>query len=225
MHEGRLPHRGFIVREMLLVGLNDMSNDLPVRRLPIRLKGDDRRVILRPFVMSNGRVRTLFDRLDAMAEGETGRLLTEVKASFCRSAPGSTATFTEHFGSALELTGWKGIGPNRRSIWPARTLTMEYAVDSAALFNPSIVPHPDQSRLWPRLRAFPDELRATGEGHVSSIVFRTGTYSTVSRSTSIRCPSSFSRSRVAPDRSYERALFTPKARRNRPSTATSSNGS
>ena len=51
-------------------------------------------------------------------------------------------------------------------------LTMEYAVDSAALFNPSIVAHPDQSDLPTGAVRFLMSLRATGEGHVSSIVFR-----------------------------------------------------
>ena len=53
-------------------------------------------------------------------------------------------------------------------------LMEEYAVEAAALFNPSIVPHHDQSGL-PRgaLRVLLS-LRAVGEGHVSSIVFRVG---------------------------------------------------
>jgi predicted GH43/DUF377 family glycosyl hydrolase len=52
--------------------------------------------------------------------------------------------------------------------------TKEYAIESAALFNPSIVPHPDQSHLKKDSLRFIMSLRATGEGHVSSIVFRSG---------------------------------------------------
>ena len=52
--------------------------------------------------------------------------------------------------------------------------TKEYAIESAALFNPSIVPHPDQSHLKKGSLRFVMSLRATGEGHVSSIVFRSG---------------------------------------------------
>jgi predicted GH43/DUF377 family glycosyl hydrolase len=51
---------------------------------------------------------------------------------------------------------------------------MEYSIESAALFNPSIVPHPDQSQLDKGSLRFIMSLRATGEGHVSSIVFRSG---------------------------------------------------
>ena len=52
--------------------------------------------------------------------------------------------------------------------------TKEYSIESAALFNPSIVPHPDQSHLKKGSLRFVMSLRATGEGHVSSIVFRSG---------------------------------------------------
>jgi hypothetical protein len=51
---------------------------------------------------------------------------------------------------------------------------MEYSIESAALFNPSIVPHPDQSHLKKGSLRFIMSLRATGEGHISSIVFRSG---------------------------------------------------
>jgi len=50
----------------------------------------------------------------------------------------------------------------------------EYSLEAAALFNPSIVPHPDQSDLPPDTLRFVLSLRATGEGHISSITFRTG---------------------------------------------------
>ncbi|MDA3853604.1 MAG: glycoside hydrolase family 130 protein, partial [Bacteroidales bacterium] len=52
--------------------------------------------------------------------------------------------------------------------------TMEYALESAALFNPSIMPHPDQSGVPEGGLRLIMSLRATGEGHISSIVFRSG---------------------------------------------------
>ncbi|MDT8299473.1 MAG: glycosidase, partial [Spirochaetaceae bacterium] len=50
----------------------------------------------------------------------------------------------------------------------------EYSVEAAALFNPSIVKHPDQSSLTDGALRFVMSLRAVGEGHISSIEFRTG---------------------------------------------------
>src|SRR5579863_5116282 len=50
----------------------------------------------------------------------------------------------------------------------------EYSFEAAALFNPSIVPHPDQSGVPEGGRRFILSLRAVGEGHVSSLTFRSG---------------------------------------------------
>ena len=52
--------------------------------------------------------------------------------------------------------------------------TAEYSVEAAALFNPSIVPHPDQIGVARGSQRFVMSFRATGEGHVSSIEFRSG---------------------------------------------------
>jgi predicted GH43/DUF377 family glycosyl hydrolase len=186
------------------------SNDLPVRRLPIRLEGDDRRVILRPFVMSHGRVRTLFERLHAMPEDAVIKLLAEVTSSFADRHIKLVESFEEHFRIGVELTGWNRPWSKAREDLAGAYMTMEYAVDSAALFNPSIVPHPDQSGLPAGAVRFLMSLRATGEGHVSSIVFRTGTISTDLQVNIDPLPKKLSRSRVAPDRSYERALFARK---------------
>src|SRR4030095_2881299 len=51
----------------------------------------------------------------------------------------------------------------------------EYSFEAAALFNPSIVDHPDQSAAPPGGRRLILSVRAVGEGHISSLTFRTGT--------------------------------------------------
>lgn len=50
----------------------------------------------------------------------------------------------------------------------------EYSFEAAALFNPSIIAHPDQSALQSGERRVIVSLRAVGEGHVSSLTFRSG---------------------------------------------------
>ena len=65
------------------------------------------------------------------------------------------------------------LSDNRRLLLGAY-FTGEYAIESAALFNPSIVPHPDQTNLEQGDLRFILSLRAVGEGHISSIEFRTG---------------------------------------------------
>src|SRR5699024_1690884 len=82
-------------------------------------------------------------------------------------------TFINHFNTVRHY-----IPPETRNFSEGQQLligayfTMEYAVESAALFNPSIVPHPDQSQLPEGSLRFIMSLRAVGEGHISSLVFR-----------------------------------------------------
>jgi hypothetical protein len=88
--------------------------------------------------------------------------------------------------------------------------THEYSPESAALFNPSIVPHPDQSGLPRGALRFVMSLRATGEGHISSITFRTGVVSAQHRITlTPPVPFVMEPERV-PNAAYDKGLFAHK---------------
>jgi len=88
--------------------------------------------------------------------------------------------------------------------------THEYSLEAAALFNPSIVPHPDQSDLPPGSLRFILSLRATGEGHISSITFRTGFLDAVGN-VAINTPTRYCLEPAqVPNASYEKALFDRK---------------
>lgn len=86
----------------------------------------------------------------------------------------------------------------------------EYSPESAALFNPSIVPHPDQSGLPDGALRFILSLRATGEGHISSITFRVGAVSAQHRITLTPPAPYLTEPERAPSALYEKALFTRK---------------
>lgn len=70
-------------------------------------------------------------------------------------------------GNGLQLT-------DKQKLVFGSYLTKEYSVEAAALFNPSIVPHPDQGGLSPGETRFVLTLRSVGEGHISSIGFMEG---------------------------------------------------
>jgi predicted GH43/DUF377 family glycosyl hydrolase len=83
--------------------------------------------------------------------------------------------FQSRFEAAREyLISDESLSENRQLLIGAY-FTQEYALESAALFNPSMVWHPDQTGLPAGTQRFVLSLRATGEGHVSSITFRSGT--------------------------------------------------
>lgn len=88
--------------------------------------------------------------------------------------------------------------------------SLEYSLEAAALFNPSMVPHPDQSGLPAGCLRFVLSLRATGEGHVSSIVFRTGMVDGDGQ-IEINSPTRFvTAAEVHPNPSYDKQLFERK---------------
>ena len=89
-------------------------------------------------------------------------------------------------------------------------LFCEYSLESAALFNPSIVPHPDQSDLPSGALRFVLSLRATGEGHISSITFRTGIIHADYRIEVLPPAGFLTEPRQIPNPHYDKALFERK---------------
>jgi predicted GH43/DUF377 family glycosyl hydrolase len=86
----------------------------------------------------------------------------------------------------------------------------EYSIESAALFNPSITPHPDQSGVSRGALRFILSLRATGEGHISSITFRTGTISAQHRITLTPSARFAIEAERVPNAAYDKGLFAHK---------------
>ncbi len=179
-----------------------------VRRLPIRLVSDESRVIALPFIPGGGgRMRTLFERIEALDEPVVAETFTEVRAAYGDRHRDLEAVFGEHFHTASAMVGLGKGWSHLRKLLAGAYLTMEYAIESAALFNPSVVPHPDQSGVGDGAVRFIMSLRATGEGHVSSIVFRTGLIEP-SGNVAVDPPGPLlSRLRIAPDRRYLNQLF------------------
>ena len=110
----------------------------------------------------------------ALPEDRVGPLLDEVSAEFSQRHQQIRKLFLERFEQVREsLLTDEQLSEQRRLLIGSYFLA-EYSLESAALFNPSIVPHPDQTGLPPGALRFILSLRATGEGHISSITFRTG---------------------------------------------------
>jgi predicted GH43/DUF377 family glycosyl hydrolase len=184
--------------------------DVPVRRLPIHLHNDDRRVIVRPFPVSSQRVQRVFDSIDAMSDDQVSRVMVWVERAYHHRHLTLPAVLIEHYESGARLIGWQKDWSGERRLLAGAYLTMEYSVESAALFNPSICLHPDQTGMGPNAVRFIMSLRATGEGHVSSIVFRTGVINPDDTVVLDHLPPKLHRSQIAPDRSYEKVTFVRK---------------
>ncbi len=134
-----------------------------LRRLSWTLRPDPSRVLLRPFVPGDPeRVLRITQRALSLPE----QSLQEVRSRF-----GSRHRDLE---SRLERRCPVPGMPRDRAVLLGAVLSCEYAFQGAALFNPSMVPHPDQSGLPAGSLRVVMSLRAVGEGHISSLEFRSG---------------------------------------------------
>ena len=187
---------------------------LPVQRLPVRFESDDRWVITRPFLPgSEARIRNLFQRVSRLSDEEVKGIFHRVVEDFRHRHADIEAVFSRNFEAALISMGDAGEDgrlSSERRLLIGSYFSMEYSVASAALFNPSIVPHPDQTDVSPGSKRFIMSLRATGEGHVSSIVFRTGLIHP-DHTIDVDPPGPIShRARLSSDRLYIKQLFRRK---------------
>jgi predicted GH43/DUF377 family glycosyl hydrolase len=184
---------------------------LKVERLPVTFTSDIRRVITRFFDPGGeARIRSVVERVTRLSGGQIERLLDDVFLKFRSRHVNIVSVLEESFDTAMTLLGESPDLSHNGRLLIGAYLTAEYSIESAALFNPSIVPHHNQHNIPDGAVRFIMSLRATGEGHVSSIVFRTGV---ITREHEIQidpCGRLARTIRVVPDKQYDKALFRRK---------------
>jgi predicted GH43/DUF377 family glycosyl hydrolase len=153
-------------------------------RQALYLRPDPARVIVRPFKPATEprdlnptdktRANHIVDRVLSLDCEATANQLSDVLENFQGRHRNLLRAFEERademedaFASHVAFTQMQ------RQLVGAYFLN-EYSFEASALFNPSIVPHPDQSGIAPGSLRFVLSLRAVGEGHISSITFRSG---------------------------------------------------
>jgi len=147
-------------------------------RWPAHLVPDASRVVLQEFFSSPTRTAALVDRVLDLPDAEIPPLLSQVLASFGTRHRDLEATLRRHGLLALHRARHPGAdGPARcgrdRLLLLGAYFSSEYSTESAALTNPSLIVHPDQSGLREGQLRVVVSLRSVGEGHVSSISFAT----------------------------------------------------
>jgi len=182
-----------------------------IRRTPPILRPDVSRVLLRPFSPGDPeRVAGIVSRILSLPEDRVACLVEQVSAEFSKRHQQIRNLFMERFEQVRELVSIQEDLSEQRRLLIGSYFLAEYSLEAAALFNPSIVPHPDQSGLPAGALRFILSLRATGEGHVSSITFRTGIVHPDNR-IEVFAPTGFlSEPRQLPNSIYEKPLFARK---------------
>lgn len=150
-------------------------------RTNVVLRANPNRLVARIFIpgeeeliRGTSRAQGVIDRVLLMSEEEVVRVIDETMVNFQSRHRDLKAQFELHFAAVAGV-----IEPDiqisaSRKLLIGAYLTQEYAFESTAYCNPSMVPHPDQSGVAIGHLRFIMSVRAVGEGHISSIVFRTG---------------------------------------------------
>jgi predicted GH43/DUF377 family glycosyl hydrolase len=161
-----------------------LTQDTFLNRQALHLRPDPARVVVRPFKPATEprdfnptdktRANHIVDRVMALDATSVASLLAEVLENFVGRHRNLLQTF-EARADEMEgaFAGHPRFTQEQRRLIGAYFLH-EYSFEAAALFNPSIVPHPDQTGTPTGARRFVLSLRAVGEGHVSSLTFRSG---------------------------------------------------
>ena len=161
-----------------------MSASTFFNRQPLYLRPDPSRVVVRPFRLASEprdlnptdwkRADHIVGRVLAMDADTTASLLDDVLQNFEGRHRNLLAKF-EARAAEMEnsLTSHVEFTRSQRQLVGAYFMH-EYSFEASALFNPSIVPHPDQTRAPAGGSRFVLSVRAVGEGHISSLTFRAG---------------------------------------------------
>ena len=158
--------------------MNPEDTTISVERKKIIIRPDPQRVICQYHNLGKGEVITrVIERILALPEQEVKALWQQISDGFDHRHRRFEEILQDNYERVAAFIPEAENLTGKRKLVIGAYFSKEYSIESAALFNPSIVPHPDQYRS-------PDggedyrfilSLRATGEGHISSLEFATGT--------------------------------------------------
>ena len=171
---------------------------------------ESRRVFVRPFISSDvARVAHIISRALTLSEAEVDELLAVLRRDFSDRHVDLETYWRRHFLMVRRHIDNPSLSASRQ-LYIGALFSGEYSLESAALFNPSIVPHPDQAGLADGELRFVLSLRATGEGHISSIEFRSGVIRTDSSIEIDQVPLLVSAPEVVENPTYRKTIFVDK---------------
>jgi beta-1,2-mannobiose phosphorylase / 1,2-beta-oligomannan phosphorylase len=139
---------------------------------------DPSRIIARFLFTNNNRASNTIRSVMEMSEEDASAVLKQTLRDYSMRHRNISKIFENNFSKIAHLITQMDLDPDSiddsRRMLIGSYFTMEYSIESAAFFNPSIIEHPDQKETSPGQKRVILSFRATGEGHISSIVFRTG---------------------------------------------------
>ena len=150
-----------------------------IKRKAIRFNPDPKRVITRFFKPGDqARTMSLIDKVLNMSQKDQQKVFDQILRNFSIRHRNITRVFEKNFEYVKDIVHGLGINPDtldiKKKLIIGAYFTMEFSIESTAFFNPSIVEDPYQGDLLTGQKRIIVSFRATGEGHISSLVFRSG---------------------------------------------------
>ena len=177
-------------------------------RQPFKLIADPKRVLARIFVPGGEeRARAIINRVLSLSKAQVTRMLHAVQKDFASRHRDITAVFSAHYEEVARLIEAPKVLTADQCLLIGAYFTSEYSLESVALFNPSMVLHPDQAHLGDGESRFVMSLRACGEGHISSIEFRTGVIDAMNQVRLDAAPRFAGSEKPIADKQYEKYPF------------------
>lgn len=185
-----------------------------VSRKSVRFVPDSSRVIARYFMNGDDRTRNMITRVMAMNDIQVSFVLEQTLRDFASRHRNITRVFLRHCANIQHII--EGMELDYQSLSEERKMligsycTMEYSIESAAFFNPSIIEDLDQSYLEHGEKRVLMSFRATGEGHISSIVFRRGVLDKNNNLTIMKVGRNIDTAEVVHKKLYNKSRFVKK---------------
>jgi predicted GH43/DUF377 family glycosyl hydrolase len=184
---------------------------MDLKRTDVLIKPNNARVLVRPFEFADSqRAFRIVARVMSLTDDEVSRLVADLFTEFHGRHQKARQFILHRFEYAQQYLLTDAPVSENRQLLIGAYFTQEYALESAALFNPSMVWHPDQSAMPPGSKRFIVSLRATGEGHVSSITFRSGVIDSDCKIVLDPTPRFVTTPDMEPNAEYDKGLFQRK---------------
>jgi len=145
-----------------------------IKKLTTKLIPDPKRVVLMFLQLNKARTKRVIQMVLSLEEAEVQSILGNVFLEFYKRHRCFEEILLSNYLRVEKFISFSDLLSNDKKLLIGAYFSKEYSISSAALFNPSMVPHPDQTKLEKASLRFVMSLRATGERHLSSIEFREG---------------------------------------------------
>jgi len=187
--------------------------NIKVNRRETRFISDPSRVINKFYYPGNEqRSRNIIDRVINISDYTAQNLLDQILSRFEHRHRNLKKVFKRNYQNIAMFIPDKSHLSETRKLLIGSYFTHEYSVEAAGFFNPSMVIHPDQNNLRKGELRYILSFRATGEGHVSSIEFRSGKLDRYNNMLMDRTYHRFETPEIIMKAIYEKEFFQTKIR-------------